>query len=143
MKHADITEAIIGASFEVINELGSGFLEQVYHKALAFALTDKNIFIQPQYPIEVSFRNRPVGQFYADLLVENKVIVEVKAVKTILPEHQAQVINYLKATQIEVGLLINFGSSKLEYRRLDLRNKQTFRSELIQTEPEYPNSNSF
>ena len=70
-----------------------------------------------QHPIQVRFRSRVVGEFYADLLVEGKVIVELKAVKAIAPEHQAQIINYLKATGIEVGLLINFGSPKLEYKR--------------------------
>ncbi len=73
--------------------------------------------MQCQQPIQVRFRNRVVGEFFADLLVEGKVIVELKAVKAIAPEHQAQIINYLKATGIEVGLLINFGNPKLEYKR--------------------------
>ena len=92
-------------------------VESVYEKSLAIALQEKGLQVQCQHPIQVRFRNRVVGEYYADLLVEGKVIVELKAVKAIAPEHQAQIINYLKATGIEVGLLINFGSSKLEYKR--------------------------
>jgi len=117
LQFGKITEAIIGCAFEVINELGIGFLESVYEKSLALALQEKGFQVQCQQPIQVRFRNRVVGEFYADLLVEGRVIVELKAVKAIGPEHQAQVINYLKATGIEVGLLINFGSTKLEYKR--------------------------
>lgn len=117
LKFGSITQAIIGCAFEVINDLGVGFLESVYEKALAIALLEKGLSVQCQHPVKVHFRNRVVGDFYADLLVEGKVIVELKAVKAIAPEHQAQIINYLKATGVEVGLLINFGSPKLEYKR--------------------------
>jgi GxxExxY protein len=120
MKYERITEQILGCAFEVINELGAGFLESVYEKALTIALKDKGFSVMNQYPINVYFRNKVVGEFYADLFVDNKVIVELKAVKTILPEHKAQVINYLKGTGIEVGLLINFGHQKLEYHRFYL-----------------------
>ncbi len=113
----EITEKIIGCAFEVINELGVGFLESVYEKALAIALQEKGLLVQCQHPIHVHFRKSIVGEFYADLLVEGKVIVELKTAKAIAPEHQAQTINYLKATGIEVGLLINFGNPKLEYKR--------------------------
>ena len=81
-------------------------------------MEQKGLSVSSQHPVGVLFRGQPVGNFYADLLVEGAVIVELKAVKAILPEHQAQVINYLKATGIEVGLLINFGSPKLEFKRL-------------------------
>ena len=97
---------------EVINELGSGFLESVYEKALMVALSDKGLSAEAQHEMIVRFRSRNVGQFYADLLVDGKVLVELKAVKALLPEHQAQIISYLNATGIEVGLLINFGNSK-------------------------------
>ena len=117
MKHEEITKEIIGCAFEVSNELGAGFLESVYEKAMVIALAEKGLSCQPQHPIKVMFRERCVGDFYADILVEGKVMVELKAVKVIAPEHQAQVINYLNATGIEVGLLINFGNQKLEYRR--------------------------
>ena len=105
----------------MINELGAGFLESVYERALLLALRQKGLSVVSQHPIRVEFRGQSVGDFYADLFVEGKVIVELKAVKAIVPEHQAQVINYLKATGIEVGLLINFGSAKLQYRRFTRR----------------------
>jgi GxxExxY protein len=130
MKHEEITEKILQCAFEVVNELGAGFLESVYEKSMIAVLEEKGLSVFAQFPIKVYFKNRNVGEFYADLFVENKVIVELKAVKTILPEHKAQVINYLKATGVEVGLLINFGNRKLEFNRLyhpdknDLENKQ-------------------
>ena len=113
-----MTGKILEASFEVIYELGAGFLESVYEKALTIALEQKGLNVTTQEPLHVKFRGIVVGKFYADILVEGKVIVELKAVSRILPEHKAQVINYLKATGIEVGLLINFGNPKLEYYRL-------------------------
>jgi len=122
LKHEQVTESVIGCAFEVINELGAGFLESVYEKALLLALRQKGLSAIPQHPIKVMFRGECVGDFYADIFVEEKVIVELKSVKTIAPEHQAQVINYLNATGIEVGLLINFGNPKLEYKRFT-RNK--------------------
>ncbi len=117
MLHARLTRSIIGCAFEVINELGSGFLESVYEKAMMVALSDVGVSFEAQKPIGVSFRGKPVGDFYADILVEDKVIVELKAVKALAPEHEAQVINYLNATGVEVGLLINFGSPRLEFKR--------------------------
>ena len=115
--HAELTHSIIGCAFEVINELGSGFLESVYEKALIVALTDAGLPVEAQRPISIQYRGRLVGDFYADILVDNRVIVELKAVKALIPEHEAQVINYLNATGIRVGLLINFGSSRLEFKR--------------------------
>jgi len=117
LKHEQITKSVIGCAFEVINELGAGFLESVYEKALLLALRQKGLSVISQHPVKVLFRGECVGDFYADIFVEEKVIVELKAVKAIAPEHQAQIINYLNATGIEVGLLINFGNSKLEYKR--------------------------
>ena len=122
LKHEEITKAIIGCAFEVINELGAGFLESVYEKALLLALRQKGLSAISQHPVKVMFRGECVGDFYADIFVEEKVIVELKTVKTIAPEHQAQIINYLNATGIEVGLLINFGNPKLEFKRFT-RNK--------------------
>jgi len=115
--HEEITKEIIGCAFEVINELGAGFLESVYERALLLALRQKGLSAISQHPVKVMFRGKCVGDFYADIFVEEKVIVELKAVKTIAPEHQAQIINYLNATGIEVGLLINFGNQKLDYKR--------------------------
>jgi GxxExxY protein len=117
LQYGEITEKIIGCAFEVINELGAGFLESVYEKAFAIALQDKGLRVKCQHPIHVRFRQRIVGEFYADFFVDEKVIIELKVAKAIAPEHQAQTINYLKATGIEVGLLINFGNPKLEYKR--------------------------
>ncbi len=122
LKHEEITKAVIGCAFEVINELGTGFLESVYEKALLLALRQQGMSATAQHPVKVMFRKKCVGDFYVDIFVEEKVIVELKAVKAIAPEHQAQIINYLNATGIEVGLLINFGNSKLEYKRFT-RNK--------------------
>jgi len=117
LKHEPTTKAVIGCAFEVINELGAGFLESVYEKALLLALQQKGVVAVSQQACKVMFRGECVGDFYADILVEGKVIVELKAVKAIAPEHQAQIINYLNATGIEVGLLINFGNPRLEYKR--------------------------
>jgi GxxExxY protein len=116
--HENITSQIIGSAFEVINELGSGFLESVYVKAMVLVLNQKGLTALDQYPMDVRFRGVCVGEFFADIIVEDKVIVEIKAIKALKPEHQAQVINYLTATGIEVGLLLNFGNPKLEFKRL-------------------------
>jgi GxxExxY protein len=114
----ELTGKILEASFEVSREMGAGFLESVYEKSLLIALKQKGIIAQCQIPLHVKFRGVIVGEFYADMLVEEKILVELKAVGRIAPEHKAQVINYLKATGIEIGLLINFGNPKLEYYRL-------------------------
>lgn len=117
MLHEELTEIILSACFEVSNELGAGFLESVYEKALLIALKDKGLTVLQQVPLKVSFRNQTVGDFVADIIAENKVLIELKSVKNLTPEHQAQIINYLRATSIEIGLLVNFGNSKLEFRR--------------------------
>lgn len=117
MPHKELTKAILGCAFEVSNQLGAGFLESVYQKAMQVALRTHGLATHVEQPIKVMFMGECVGDFYADILVENKVIVELKAVKALAPEHQAQVVNYLNATGIEVGLLINFGNPKLEYKR--------------------------
>jgi GxxExxY protein len=116
--YEELTNTILAACFEVINELGAGFLESVYQKALLITLKQKGLKALAQVPIKVSFRGQDVGQFYGDILVEDVVLIELKAVTALMPEHKAQMINYLKATGIDVGLLVNFGNPKLEYRRL-------------------------
>ena len=131
-QHEELTASILAACFEVINELGSGFLESVYENALAIALRNKGLKFEKQVAMPVTFRGEVVGQFYADIFVENKVIVELKAVEALAAEHVAQVINYLKATSTDVGLLINFGHQKLEFRRC-YRPKTKFKKN-----PEYP-----
>jgi GxxExxY protein len=121
LEYGDLSGKVIGAAFEVINELGAGFLESVYENALLIALQQAGVRVERQAPIKVNFRGSVVGDFYADLLVESRILVELKAVKALVPEHQAQIINYLKATGISVGLLINFGNPRLEYKRLTRR----------------------
>ncbi len=122
--HSKLTRLIIGCAFEVINELVNGFLESIYGKAMMVALSDAGLSVQSQKPIKVHFREKPVGEFYADLLVEEKVIVELKTVKVLAPEHEAQIINYLHATGIEVGMLINFGHPKLEIKRFTRKKNE-------------------
>ncbi len=115
--HRELTRRISGCAFKVINDLGNRFLESAYEKAMRVALADEGLSVECQKPIGVHFRGKPIGNFYADLLVEKNVIVELKAVKALLPEHEAQVINYLNATGIKVGLLFNFGNPRLESKR--------------------------
>ena len=117
MLYEDLTGKALEACFEVMNELGAGFLESVYEKALLIALQQKGLSAKAQFPLAVKFSGQVVGEFYADILLEDKVIIELKAVRALTPDHHAQLINYLNATGIDVGLLINFGNPKLEFRR--------------------------
>ena len=117
MKHADLTEKIIGAFYDVYNELGHGFLESVYQNSMLIALQNTGVQCEVQSPIKVHFEGHVVGEFRADIIVEDKVILELKASKTIDDSHVAQTLNYLKATEIEVGLILNFGSMP-EFKRL-------------------------
>ena len=118
MLHEQLTGKILEAGFEVSNELGAEFLESVYENALLVALSDKRLHAKAQVPLVVKFRGRDVGQFVADVIVNDVVLLELKAVKELTPEHQAQAINYLHATGIDVGLLINFAKPRVEYKRL-------------------------
>ena len=115
--HGELTRKIIGASMKVFNTLGSGFLESVYEKALAVELTNLGIAFETQRPISVLYEGQSVGLFYADVFVEGKVIVELKATETLSKIHEVQLVNYLQATGVDVGLLINFGPRTLEYKR--------------------------
>lgn len=126
MKHEELTSAILECCFEVSNELGAGFLESVYEKALVVALSQKGLEVTAQTALKVKFRNVIVGDFYADLIVNGKVLIELKTVNRILSEHKAQAINYLNATGIEVGLLVNFANPKLEYYGLHLSNNPVY-----------------
>ena len=116
--YEDLSAKIIEAAFQVSNELGSGFLESVYQTAFAIVMDEKGLQVSQQMPLPVFFHGKRIGNFCADYLVEGKIIVEIKAISGLLPEHQAQVINYLKASNVEIGLLINFGRPKIEYKRL-------------------------
>jgi GxxExxY protein len=118
LMEADLTERIIGSFYSVYNELGSGFLESVYENALAIALRDSGISTTQQTALDVEFRGRTVGEFRADLLVEGRIIIEVKAVSQLIAAHEMQPINYLKATGIRVGLLLNFGPRPQFKRRV-------------------------
>jgi GxxExxY protein len=119
-----LTSQILEAAFEVSNELGTGFLESVYEQSLFIALKDKGVHAERQVPIKVFFRGQLAGVFQADLVAENEVILELKAVKTLVPEHVGQTLNYLKATGKPVAMLLNFGSPRLEWRRFDNRFKE-------------------
>ena len=121
MLHAELTAKILEACFEVSNELGVGYIESVYEKALQVALLQKGVAVERQIPLNVSFRGVMVGDFSADMIVEGKVLLELKAVDAFSNRHFAQLLNYLKATGIEVGMAINFGTPKIQYRRFDNR----------------------
>jgi GxxExxY protein len=116
-KHGEITQKIIGVFFEVYNELGHGFLESVYERSLHIALSSMSLKVCNQIEIPVWFRGSQVGDFSADLLVEDCVLIELKAASALHPAHTAQLLNYLRATEVEVGLLLNFGL-KPEFKRL-------------------------
>lgn len=118
LPHFEITSLILDCCFAVMNELGSGFLESIYKNALYIALRQKEFSIDVEKSFEVYFRGKKVGLYRADLVVQGVVIVELKCCKSLLLEHQAQVINYLKATNISVSLLVNFGNKNVEYKRL-------------------------
>lgn len=108
-KHGDLTEKIIGAFYDVYNVLGYGFLEKVYENALAHRLRQAGLHVETQHPLKVYFDGIVVGEYFADLIVEGKVILEIKAVERLAKEHSAQLRNYLRATDCEVGLVLNFG----------------------------------
>jgi GxxExxY protein len=114
--HSDITELIIRAFYTVYNQLGYGFLEKVYQNALLIELKKLRLEAIPQVPIDVYYDCFHVGHYYADILVRRLVIVEIKAAEKLCSEHEAQLVNYLKASEIEVGLLLNFGP-KPEFKR--------------------------
>jgi len=113
-----VTGEIIGAAYEVYRELGYGFLEKVYETAIVQELTSRGILAQPQAEIEVRYKGHPVGVYYADVLVHDRVICEIKATDGLSSVHEAQLLHYLKATGIKVGLLLNFGPKRVDVKRL-------------------------
>ena len=121
LKHRELTDKIIGTFYEVYNELGHGFIESVYENSLGIALREKGHEALQQIAVPVWFHNQKVGDFDADVLVDRSVILELKSARAIDPAHVAQLINYLRATEIEVGLLLNFGP-KPEFQRLAFDN---------------------
>jgi GxxExxY protein len=121
--HSDLTDRIIKVFYEVYNELGQGFLEAVYEQAMSIALTEGGLRVSRQVDVPVWFRGRKIGEYRADLLVEDLVVVELKAAKTIESSFEAQLLNYLRATTYEIGLLLNFGL-KPGVRRLAFSNER-------------------
>jgi len=117
LPHGQITNAIIGAMFEVHNVLGQGFLESVYANALTVELRQRGVPVDRNVPFEVMYRGASIGRYVADLVVDQKVIVETKVAKAIDPVHRAQLLNYLRASGLEVGLVANFGSS-VQFKRV-------------------------
>ena len=123
LKHKELTETIIGVFYEVYNELGHGFLESAYERAFEVALTSRGFNVLRQIQIPVWFRGQKVGDFVADVLVDKSVLLELKAARMLDSSHEAQLLNYLRATEIEVGILFNFGI-KPEFRRLAFDNSR-------------------
>jgi len=117
LKHSDLTEKIIGVFYDVYNELGHGFLESTYAEALVLALNESGLTAAREVPVPVWFRRRKVGQYYADMIVEGVVLLELKAARTLESAHEAQLLHYLRATEVEVGMLLNFGL-RPQFRRL-------------------------
>ena len=128
LKHRDLTQKIIGVFYEVYNELGHGFLESVYETAFEIALTAKGLTVLRQIEVPVWFRGKKVGDFTADMLVEKCVLLELKAGRALDHAHEAQLLNYLRATEIEVGMLFSFGL-KPEFKRLAFDNSRKQRGE--------------
>jgi GxxExxY protein len=121
LKHRELTQKIIGVFFEVYNELGHGFLESVYETAFEVALVSKGMSVFRQIEVPVWFRGRKIGDFTADMLVEKSVLLELKAGRSLNPAHEAQLLNYLRATEIGVGMLFSFGL-KPQFKRLACDN---------------------
>ena len=123
MKYEKITEKIIKAFYNVYNSLGYGFLEKVYENALLIELRKLGLKCKRQVPIKVFYENQIIGEYIADILVENKIIIELKAIKQLTKQDEAQLLNYLSSTEIEVGLLFNFGE-KPEFKRKIFDNER-------------------
>lgn len=123
LKHCDLTDRIIGVFYDLYNELGHGFLESTYSEAMALALTESGLANAREVPVPVWFRGRKVGQYFADLVVESPVLLELKVSRTLESAHEAQLVHYLKSTEIEVGLLFNFGP-RPQFRRLLFDNER-------------------
>jgi GxxExxY protein len=137
LKHCEITRSIIRVFYEVYNELGRGFLEVVYVEALTLALPAAELIVDRESPLEVRFRGHVVGRFRADIVVNGKVLIEVKALPRLEPVHGAQVLNYLRATVLEVGLLLNFGP-RAQFRRLRFDNSFKTHHSQVRVRPARP-----
>jgi GxxExxY protein len=131
MENQPLTEIIIGCAFRVFNELGFGFLESVYENAMFLELQESGLKAETQMPVRVLYKGRQVGDFVADILVEDEIILELKSVLRLIEAHEVQLVNYLVATGISTGLLINFGKSGVEVKR-KYREFQTPRNSSIE-----------
>ena len=120
--HKELSSTIISCFYKVYNELGFGFLEKVYENALAYELKKVGLKVEKQKPIKVFYEGKNVGEYFADLIIDDRIIIELKASESLCEEHELQLINYLKATDIEIGLLLNFGK-KPEIKRKIFSNK--------------------
>jgi GxxExxY protein len=123
LKHEELTGKIIDVFYDVYNELGHGFLESVYENSMRLALTESRLLLPDKQPLLVHFRGVVVGTFEPDIIVEERVILELKSARAIDPAHEAQLLNYLRATTVEVGLLLNFGP-KPEFKRMVFDNSR-------------------
>jgi len=117
MKYEDITHKIIGCAYQVFNQLGFGFLESVYKKAMIIELIKSGLNVEPEKPLKVYYDKEVVGDFYVDLFVEGEIVVELKSVKSIAKEHEVQLVNYLNGLKKDIGILINFGPAGVEIKR--------------------------
>jgi GxxExxY protein len=123
-RHSDVTNAIICCFYNVYNRLGFGFLERVYENALVIELKKRSIPVISQRPVSVFYEGELVGEYFADLFVDGKIIVEIKAARSLAQEHEAQLLNYLRATNLEVGLLLNFGPEPQVKRKVNTKTNQ-------------------
>jgi GxxExxY protein len=117
MEYEDITHRIIGAAYQVYNQLGFGFLESVYKKALVIELGKEGLKVESEKPLQVYYDGRIVGDFYVDLLVNDEIVIELKSVQNLAKEHEVQLVNYLHGLKKDIGLLINFGPSGVDVKR--------------------------
>ncbi len=124
LKHKELTDQIIQSFYKVYNELGTGFLETVYENSLVLVLRERGLKVDQQKELKVKFRDVIVGDYRTDLIIDDKIIIEIKAVSKLIKAHEAQLIHYLKATGIEVGIILNFGDSPEFKRMIFSKNKK-------------------
>lgn len=120
-----LSRRVIGCAIEVSNTLGHGFFEKIYEKALCIEFDKNGIYFQRQKPVDVVYKDNLVGEYVTDIIVEDKLLLELKAVSALCSEHEAQLMNYLKATGLSVGLLLNFGKPKLGIKRMVWKHNET------------------
>lgn len=132
LPHSELTGAVLGCCFEVMRELGPGFLERVYKNALLIAMRQKGLAVNVEQSYEVIFRGKLIGRYNADLVVNQTLIVELKCCDSLIREHQAQLFNYLKVAGLPIGLLVNFRRRKLEWKRLQSNEEQFDEEEAVE-----------